>query len=131
MAFLFDNRPLFLLQTTHYKLGTDLWYSKPVCLSENSYLKIMSVSFYYVALIYFFRILSWLIVARVLVSWFAPGSRHPVVLFIKQTSEAVIAPVRNVLPKGSGSMAMVDWSPLVTLILLDILRYGLIKFFVF
>jgi YggT family protein len=91
----------------------------------------MDPSFFYVAIIYFFRILSWLIIARVLVSWLAPRSQHPVVVFIVQTSEAVIAPVRSVLPKGSGSMAMIDWSPLVALILLDLIRYGLIRFVVF
>lgn len=78
---------------------------------------------------YFLRILSLLIVARVIISWVAPRSMHPVVVFVVQTTEHVVAPIRNRLPRGSGALGMVDWSPLIALILIDLLRYLLISLF--
>jgi YggT family protein len=89
----------------------------------------IDLSFLVLGLYYFLRALSWLIVIRILLSWFAPGSHHPIVLFIHQTTEQILAPIRNRLPRGQGMMAMMDWSPLVALILIDVLRYVLIRVF--
>lgn len=83
-------------------------------------------SFLLLGLISFLRILSFLIIVRVIISWIAPRSHHPVVVFVIQTTEVVVSPIRNLLPRGSGAMAMIDWSPLVALIALDLLRYFMI-----
>ena len=56
-------------------------------------------------------------------------SNHPLVIFIINTTEPIIAPIRKVLPGGNGAMAMIDWSPLVALILVDLARWGLVSFF--
>lgn len=89
----------------------------------------IDLSFLIIGLYYFLRVLSFLIIARIILSWIAPMSRHPVAVFVVQTSEQIISPIRKRLPKGSGTMAMIDWSPLVALILVDLLRYGLIRMF--
>ena len=83
-------------------------------------------SFLILGLVAFLRVLSFLIIVRVIISWIAPGSRHPLLNFVVQTTEAVIAPIRRSLPRPSGGMGMIDWSPLVALIAIDLLRYVLI-----
>lgn len=89
----------------------------------------VDLSFVILGVYYFLRILSWLIIVRIILSWVAPMSHHPLALFIVQTSEQVIAPIRSILPRGSGAMAMIDWAPLVALIAIDVLRYLLISYF--
>ena len=89
----------------------------------------IDLSFLIVGIYYFLRILSFLIIARIIVSWVAPTSTHPVVLFVVQTTEQIINPIRKRMPKGKGAWGMIDWSPLVALILIDLLRYGLISLF--
>lgn len=89
------------------------------------------VAFLIDGLVLFFNILRWLIIGRVLISWIAPGSRSPLVVFIVQTSEAVIAPVRRMLPRGNSPMGMIDWSPLVALILLDVIRHVVLRLVIY
>lgn len=55
-----------------------------------------------------------LIIAMVLVSWFASGSRHPLIPLIYQLTEPVLRPIQKLLPPLGG----VDLSPLFALIAL-------------
>jgi len=89
----------------------------------------IDLSFLVIGIYYFLRALSWLIVIRILLSWFAPRSHHPIVVFIIQTTDQILVPIRNRLPRGQGMMGMIDWSPLVALILIDVLRYVLVRAF--
>lgn len=65
-----------------------------------------------------------IIVARVVLSYFpiAPGSPlDPVVRILRAVTEPVLAPLRKVLPSvGLGRMAF-DFSPLVVLVVLEII----------
>lgn len=76
----------------------------------------------------FFRVLSWLIIARILCSWLIPQANGPVVRFIFDTTEPILRPIRDRLPRGSGVLGMADWSPLIAVILLDLLRGLLLSF---
>jgi len=58
-----------------------------------------------------------LIIGRVIVSWVAPGGGGPVVAFIYQVTEPILAPIRRILPPTAG----IDWSPLVAMVLLGLL----------
>ena len=75
-------------------------------------------------LVRFVDILIWVltvaIFARVIVSWIAVGSRtsNPLVAFIYQITEPILAPIRRVLPR----MGMIDLSPMVALLLLYLLQ---------
>ncbi|MGE3279185.1 MAG: YggT family protein [Candidatus Altimarinota bacterium] len=89
----------------------------------------IDLSFLILGIYYFLRALSWLIVVRIIIFWVAPGSSHPIALFIFQTTEHILGPIRQRLPRGEGAMAMFDWSPLVALILIDVLRYMLVRVF--
>jgi len=55
-----------------------------------------------------------LIIARVIVSWFANQSRHPLIPLIYQLTEPVLKPINRLLPSFGG----VDLSPLFALIAL-------------
>lgn len=55
-----------------------------------------------------------LIIARVIVSWFASQSRHPLIPLLYQLTEPVLRPINRLLP----SMGGVDLSPLLALIAL-------------
>ena len=64
------------------------------------------------------QILSLLIFARAIFSWFDPGFSSQIGRVLYQITEPIIAPIRQVLPP----MGMLDLSVLVTLILLMILQ---------
>jgi len=57
---------------------------------------------------------SWVIIAAALISWVSPDPRNPIVLFLRQVTEPVLAPVRRLLPpwKTGG----LDLSPLIVLV---------------
>jgi len=55
-----------------------------------------------------------LIIARVIISWFANQSRHPLIPLIYQLTEPVLRPISRLLPTMGG----VDLSPLIALIAL-------------
>jgi YggT family protein len=64
-------------------------------------------------------ILSVLIVIRVLMSWFVQHpERHALARFIMDTTDPIIKPIRRALPR----MGMLDLSPLVVLILIELIR---------
>ena len=58
-----------------------------------------------------------LIIARVLVSWIANQSRHPLIPLIYQLTEPVLRPISRLLPPMGG----IDLSPLIALIALRFL----------
>lgn len=60
-------------------------------------------------------------IAMIVVSWVAPGSRHPAIILTYQITEPVMAPVRAMLP----SMGGLDFSPILIFIVINILQIGL------
>jgi len=63
------------------------------------------------------------IIARVIVSWVAPTSRHPAVAFLCRYTDPVLEPVRRRLPQTGG----VDFSPMVVLLVLIVLRNVIVR----
>ena len=59
-------------------------------------------------------ILSWLRVARVRVPY-----GHPLVRLIEETADLMLRPIRRAIPASAGGL---DFSPMIALILLSILR---------
>jgi len=57
---------------------------------------------------------SWVIIAAALITWVSPDPRNPVVMFLRQVTEPVLAPVRRLLPpwKTGG----LDCSPLIVIL---------------
>lgn len=60
----------------------------------------------------------YVILARVLMSWFNPSPENPIVDAIYRLTEPVLAPIRRVLP----SMGGFDLSPLVVFFILMFLQ---------
>ena len=81
-------------------------------------------------LLLFLEIVSWMIVIRILISWIIPQARGPFVIFLIRATETILAPIRNAIPRASGSMAMIDWSPLIAIILISFLKSALIQLFI-
>ncbi|MFW5979840.1 MAG: YggT family protein [Bacillota bacterium] len=76
-----------------------------------------------------FRLLDWLIIARVILSWVRPNPsnkqwRH-VISFVFQVTEPILAPIRRLLPTGNMG---IDFSPIVAILALGIIRNFLLRF---
>ena len=63
-----------------------------------------------------------ILLARVLLSWVRVDPRNPVVGFIVGATEPLLAPIRNAI----GIRARLDFSPMVLLLLLSVVRRWLI-----
>lgn len=58
-----------------------------------------------------------LIFGRVIMSWVDPTGRNRITQYLHAATEPLLAPVRKVLPQTG----MMDWSPLVVLLILGVL----------
>lgn len=69
-----------------------------------------------------FQIFSFLVLARVIMSWIRPNPYHPtwgpIIRFIIQVTDPIMEPVRRLIPPMGG----LDISPIIVLFGLDILR---------
>jgi len=72
------------------------------------------VSFLILFLQLLVTVLWLLVVARVLLSWVNPTFSGPVAKFLFETTEPFLTPIRRLMP----STGMVDWSPLVLMLVL-------------
>ena len=63
------------------------------------------------------------IIARALASWFVQDPANPIVAMLNDITEPIVGPVRRFMP----NTGMIDFSPLVALILLQILRSVLLS----
>lgn len=70
----------------------------------------------------FFTLLNLAILARVLLSWVRVSPYHPAVELLYRITEPILAPLRRVIP----SIGMVDISPVIALILLQIIQQVLV-----
>lgn len=75
----------------------------------------MSFLFRFISLLC--EVLTLLILVRVVMSWFTPGQGNPLVHFVYQVTEPVLAPLRRVIPRAG----MVDFTPLVAVIMLQLI----------
>ncbi len=65
----------------------------------------------------------WLIIARALLSWVNPDPYNPIVRFLYQVTEPVLAPIRRRLPLVFGGL---DLSPLIVLLAIVFLQQFLV-----
>ena len=67
------------------------------------------------------RVLSFAIIGRALISWFAPNSDNPFVRLLIEVTEPILAPLRRIIPL----IGMMDITPIVALFLLQLLQQWL------
>lgn len=65
-----------------------------------------------------FWLLDLAVLLRVLFSWIRPDPYNPLVRFIYQVTEPILAPLRRYIPPFGG----LDITPIVALLILDFLR---------
>ena len=64
-----------------------------------------------------FQILSLAIFIRVLLSWIDPQGNMRITQVMRDLTEPILAPIRNLLP----NVAMIDFSPFIAMLLLQML----------
>jgi len=69
-------------------------------------------------IIMFFQILSLAILVRVLLSWVDPTGNMRITQVMRDLTEPILAPIRNLLP----NMMMFDFSPIIAMLLLQMLQ---------
>ncbi len=74
-----------------------------------------------------FRIYSYVILARIFLSWVPVDRSNPAVKLIYQITEPVLAPFRVILPLGGMGL---DLAPIIVYFLLNLLRTSLIRIIV-
>ncbi len=74
----------------------------------------------------FFTVLDWLIIIRILLSWFPNiDPYNPLVMLLRQITDPILEPARRIIPP----LGMIDFSPIVVLLVLDlIIRPFIIRF---
>lgn len=64
-----------------------------------------------------FEVLNWLIIIRVLLSWIRHDPYHPIIKFIYEITEPILAPFRRLIPIRPGMP--IDWSPFIAILVLQ------------
>jgi len=70
-----------------------------------------------------FYLFNLIIIARVLISWVNLPQDHPIMEFLYAVTEPILGPIRKILPRTG----MFDLSPIVAVILLELVRTLLIS----
>lgn len=71
-----------------------------------------------------FRIINYAILIRILLSWIRPPMDHPIVRYLYDFTEIFLAPMRNLLQSVGLNRGMIDWSPIITVIILGFIERG-------
>lgn len=75
-----------------------------------------------------FKVYYIMIVIRVVMSWIPHNPMNPVFRFIRETTDLVINPIRRILSRFIGQYPMgIDFSPLIALILIQLLESIIIR----
>ncbi len=71
-----------------------------------------------------FKLYSYLILARIFLTWIPVDPHNPVVQFIYRVTEPILAPFRIILPLGGMGL---DLSPIIVFFLLNLLQRAIIN----
>jgi len=72
----------------------------------------------------FFNILTWLILARVILSWIPTRGKNPLVRMVYEFTEPLLAPFRKIMPRTG---MPIDLSPFLAYLVLQLLRTVIIQ----
>ena len=66
-----------------------------------------------------FNVMTFAILARVLLSWFPMSPGNKIAVFLYDITEPVLGPIRKIVPP----VGMLDLSPFIAIVLLQVLEY--------
>ena len=66
---------------------------------------------------YLCQVLSLIIIARVIVSWFSPSPTNRLAVILYQITEPFLAPLRRIIPR----FGMFDFTPLAAVVILQLI----------
>ena len=67
------------------------------------------------------QLLAWMIIARVLLSWFPDARRHPMVQILYQITDPIMLPLQRLNLRAG----MFDFSPIIAILVLQFLAAAL------
>lgn len=80
------------------------------------------------ALVTLLRIMSYLVLIRVIVSWLPIDRGNVIIQFIYNITEPILAPVRKMLFSSPlGKRLYLDFSPIIVLLLIDLLIIPIVR----
>jgi len=71
-----------------------------------------------------FEVLVWLIIARCILSFVRHNPYQPVIRFVYDVTEPIMAPFRRLIPAAGG----LDFSPIVVLLVLSLVQRIVVRF---
>jgi YggT family protein len=82
-----------------------------------------------VTIYYFLQVVMYLIFGRALLSWFIRDPRNPIMKLLLTLTEPILSPIRALLFKLKIGGNMIDFSPLVALLLIQMLSAMVLGWF--
>lgn len=72
-----------------------------------------------------FEVLNWLIIARILLSWVRIDPKNPMIRFVYEITEPLLAPFRRMIPPRPGMP--IDWSPILAILVLQFIERAVLS----
>ena len=82
----------------------------------------------YIAIEILSEIITWAIIIRALVSWFPISQNGFFVRMLDAITEPVVSPVRNLMGKLIKRPMMIDFSPIIAMVVVDLIAGALQSF---
>lgn len=82
-----------------------------------------------VTIYYFLQVVMYLVFARAMLSWFVRDPKNPLMRLLLTLTEPILGPIRTLLFKLKIGGNMIDFSPLVALLLIQMLSAMVLGWF--
>ncbi len=82
-----------------------------------------------VTIYYFLQVVMYLVFARAMLSWFVRDPKNPLMKLLLTLTEPILGPIRSLLIKLKIGGNMIDFSPLVALLLIQMLSAMVLGWF--
>lgn len=82
-----------------------------------------------VTIYYFLQVVMYLVFARAMLSWFVRDPKNPLMKLLLTLTEPILGPIRALLFKLKIGGNMIDFSPLVALLLIQMLSAMVLGWF--
>ena len=78
------------------------------------------------------RVIEYAIFGRVIISWIPISKDNQLIRLLFQITEPILAPIKSLIAKSSlGKNTMIDFSPFIAILIIELLRSIVRRFFLF